>query len=268
MRGSLERALALTLVGPGQHVGTMPSGCLPRTFGGAQLAHAIVASAASAPEGFVPYTLHTTFLQPGNPLEPTLHLSSLIRRTHRFATVRVDSRQGQLLATSTVSFHVPRPSSSHGEPRLPSHPGPDEALPATGGPIPDVDAPTRAPFDFREGAMRTNSRGRPVQGYWLRAREEITEESAVHAAGLAWASDFALTRAADLEHEGEPGNRQAASLDHAMWLHRPIELDQWMYYEVTSPIYRDELALSTAEVRDRSGNLMATIVQESLLRRR
>lgn len=113
--------------------------------------------------------------------------------------------------------------------------------------------------------------GRPVLRYWVRHRDMASDgrTSALdQAAALAWASDLCLTRVADVEHEDCPGVRQAASLDHAMWFHRAPTPGAWLLYEVSSPSYVAELALSVGRFFDRDGHLVASVAQESLLRRR
>ena len=104
-------------------------------------------------------------------------------------------------------------------------------------------------------------------GYWLRRRESLGRDPTINAAALAFASDFCLTRVADLEHEDEPRNRWALSLDHVMWFHRPVDVSQWLLYELESPVYREALALSTGRFFDAEGHI-ASVGQESLLRRR
>jgi acyl-CoA thioesterase-2 len=105
-----------------------------------------------------------------------------------------------------------------------------------------------------------------VLRYWVRYRGPLCTV-VDHAAALAWISDLCLTRVADLEHEASLGVRQGASLDHAMWFHRMPDLSDWLLYDVSSPAYVDELALSTGRFFDPQGSLVASVTQESLLRR-
>ncbi|WP_283246977.1 acyl-CoA thioesterase II [Microbispora sp. H10836] len=243
----------------------------PRVFGGSLLAQLTMTAAAAAHQPSRPHSLHAHFLVQGDVAEEISYQCVPLRRTRQFTTFRTDAVQaGTLLATATVSFHSDEVTTGHA-PRMPEIGLPPEfCQPASGGPIPPPDAPIRAPYDFRhaDGLLPTIRDGRPVVGYWLRAREKLGPDPALNAAALAWASDFALTRVADLEHESEPGNRRAASLDHAMWFHRPVHADEWLLYELTSPVYQDALALSTGRFFDLDGNLVATVAQESLLRRR
>ena len=270
-QGSLARLLVPTTTGPMAARDAGAVGQYPRVFGGSLLAHLTMTAAGAAHQPSRPHSLHAHFLTQGTVAEEISYNSVALRRTPRFTTFRTDAVQaGTLLATATVSFHSDEVTTGHG-PQMPKVDLPPERCrPASGGPIPPPDAPIRVPYDFRhaDGLSPATRYGRPVVGYWLRAREKLGPDPALNAAALAWASDFALTRVADLEHESEPGNRRAASLDHAMWFHRPVCADEWLLYELTSPVYQDALALSTGRFFDLDGNLVATVVQESLLRRR
>ncbi|WP_214104756.1 acyl-CoA thioesterase [Acrocarpospora catenulata] len=262
--------LVPTATGPMTARATGAFGQHPRVFGGLLLAHLTMTAAASAHQPSRPHSLHAHFLVRGTVTEEISYESVALRRSRRFSTFRTDAVQaGTLLATAAVSFHSDEVTTRHA-PRMPTVDLPPERCrPASGGPIPPPDALIRAPYDLRhaEGLFPATRDGRPVVGYWLRTREKLGPDPALNAAALAWASDFTLTRIADLEHESEPGTRRAASLDHAMWFHRPFRADEWLLYELTSPVYQGALALSTGRFFDLDGNLVATVTQESLLRR-
>lgn len=241
-----------------------------RAFGGAALAALLRAASAGSPPGSRPHSLHAHFLQPASPEEDVELSTRLLRSSRTFTTVAAEATQhGRPVATATASFHVPADSPVHGvSVELPSG-SPLVAAPSVGGPLPPTSAPARVLVDLRDagppGAVGPD--GRPVQRYWVRYRGEVLSD-VDRTAALAWISDLCLTRVADLEHHGSPGRRQAASLDHSMWFHRPTDVGDWLLYEVTSPSYVDELALSTGRFFDRDGLLVASVAQESLLRRR
>jgi acyl-CoA thioesterase-2 len=253
--------------GPLRATGQPPAG-RNGIFGGGLLAQALMAAARTAHSDGRPHSLHASFIRTGDPRSTVDYAAEILRASRRFTTTRVDASQsGVLLASATVSFHSPEVSAEHGGRRsLPS--GPDAELgPASGGPTPRPTDPARAPFDLRQCAVTVSEAGRPVLGYWLRAREDLDHRPGLHAAALVWASDFVLTRVADVEHESSPGRRRAASLDLAVWFHRDVDLNAWLFYELSSPVYRDALALSQGTFWDTRGELVATVVQESLLRR-
>lgn len=246
----------------------LASGNGPRAFGGAALAALVRASAADAPAGARLHSLHAHFLQAVSPEEDVELATHLLRVSRTFTTVAVEATHaGRPVATLTASFHVPRPSRTHVvDPPSPGR-SPEASPPAEGGPIPDESAPSRTPVDLREADPpgATTVDGRPVLRYWVRHLGDLATP-VDHVAALAWISDLCLTRVADLEHEQSSGVRQAASLDHAMWFHRPPDAGSWLLYEVTSPAYATELALTTGRFFDRHG-LIASVAQESLLRR-
>jgi acyl-CoA thioesterase II len=247
-----------------------PVGSSGRIYGGGLLAHFIVAASATSHQGGRPHSIHAHFLRSGAPLLAVDYAAEVIRSSKRFTTTRLDASQhGALIATATVSFHSAETSREHAGGAPAAGGDPTEAPEANGGPIPPRGSSIRAPFDLRRASSVGDKSidGRPVVGYWVRVRQPLNDVPALHAAALAWASDFALTRIADLEHEHREGGRQAASIDHAMWFHRVVDMNDWLYYELTSPIYREALALSIGRVFDRRGNLVATVTQESLLRR-
>jgi acyl-CoA thioesterase-2 len=259
----------IVTISTGTHV-RLAAGNGPRAFGGAALAALLRAAAAHAPRAARPHSLHAHFLQPANP-DTDVELSTRVLRSSRtFTTVAAEATQdGRPVATATASFHRAADSPAHGVTAALPPDSPEAAAPAVGGPLPPESAPARALVDLRDAGTpgATGPDGRPVQRYWVRHRVELLTD-ADRSAALAWISDLCLTRVADLEHHLSPGRRQAASLDHAMWFHRTPDLAEWLLYEVTSPSYVDELALSTGRFFDRSGRLVASVTQESLLRRR
>jgi acyl-CoA thioesterase-2 len=241
-----------------------------RAFGGAALAALMQASAGHAPGDTRPHSLHAHFLQPTRPDRAVELSTRVLRGSSTFTTVAAEATQdGLVVATGTASFHRPRASREHAVDVAAPGRLPDASPAAFGGPLPSESSPPRALVDLRDAGRpdAVGPDGRPVLSYWVRYRGALPT-AVDQAARLAWVSDLCLTRVADLEHEGAPGLRQAASLDHAMWFHRPTDLGEWLLYELTSPAYVDELALSTGRFFDRQGRLVASVAQQSLLRRR
>jgi len=267
----LSGSLRLTPIGPGEHEARCLSGRSGRIYGGQLLAQGFLA-AVTDPRPVGPdfsYSLHAHFLNAGTPQQPIRLRTVSLRRSTRFATTRVDIGQAAVqLATLTVSAHRDEKGASHAPLAPAVLTSPDTALPARGGPIPALDAPIRQPFDLRHAALKSviGSDGRPQVGLWLRLRR-APRGPVEQVAALIWASDFALTRVADVEHEHRPGTRQAASLDHAMWIHQAVDLSQWHLYVLSSPVYRGGLALSAGRIYGAGGELVASVTQESLLRR-
>jgi acyl-CoA thioesterase-2 len=239
-----------------------------RIYGGQLLAHAWMAAHATAVDTLRLHSASAHFLRAGVPSEPVLYRTLLIHRSRHFETTRVDAEQQHgTVATVILSMHHPRRTATHqASPPLLETGLPDDMPLAGGGPIPDPDAPIRQPFELRRASL-VDSRGgdgRPRFAMWVRLRRGLADQASNDAA-LMWLTDFALTRVADLEHEEAPGIRRAASLHHAMWLHRPSNLADWHIYVLTSPAYCDGLALSSGQIFRQSGELVASVSQESML---
>jgi acyl-CoA thioesterase-2 len=128
-------------------------------------------------------------------------------------------------------------------------------------------------FDFRFVDPPSSLAGRRGevslgQRFWLRTREPLPDDERHHACALAYASDLFLVSTALARH-GLPGGRsdvQSATIDHAVWFHRPVRADDWLSYEQDSPSSAGGRGLSTGRIVDRAGQLVATMRQEVLLR--
>jgi acyl-CoA thioesterase-2 len=239
-----------------------------RIFGGQLLAQAWMAACGSVDGTWRPHSVSAHFLRAGNPSEPVRYRTDLLHRSRSFQTTRVDAEQEHgVIATAVVSTHSPRLTAGH-QARPPSlMPGePDQMPSASGGPIPDPDSPIRRPFELRHAEL-VDSRGedgRPRFALWVRLRKRVADPRG-NAAALIWLTDFALTRVVDVEHEHNPGLRRAASLHHAMWLYRSTDLADWHLYVLSSPAYCDGLALSAGHIFRASGEMVASVSQESML---
>lgn len=240
-----------------------------RAFGGSTLATLLRAAAGATADAGRPHSLHAHFLAPASPSLDLDLPSRVLNSSRSFTTVSVEALQlGSTVATATVAFHRPRASRTHTATTSAPSLSPGSAPPAQGGAIPAEDRPSRRDFDLRfaDDGPITGPDGRPRLRYWVRYRGDLTGP-VDQAVALTWISDLCLTRVADLEHEASPGARQAASLDHAAWYHRPFDLRTWLLYETSSPSYADEVALSTGRFFA-DGILVASAAQQSLLRRR
>lgn len=239
-----------------------------RAFGGSTLAALLRAAAVDVDPAHRPLTLHARFIAPADPLVEVTLPTRVVARSRSFTTMMVEAVQADATAaTATVSFHRPRTSRDHTATATPAWFAPAAAPPAHGGALPTEDQPARAAFDFRfaDASPLRGTDGRRLLRYWVRHRGPLASPLE-HAIALTWVSDLCLTRIADLDHEASPGVRQAASLDHTVWYHRPFDLGNWLLYETSSPSYADEIALSTGRFFA-DGVLVASTAQQSLLRR-
>lgn len=251
-----------------------------RLFGGQLLAQAIMAAARTV-QGQRLHSLHSYFPTVGDSSQPFRCKVERLRDGRSFALRRVDTTQGKPVFTMIASFHATESGFEHG-PAMPPTPGPDQAMSeaewlkhSAADAVDNLHAfwTRERPFELRPvdwQAFVTRRAATPSRRVWMRANIPLPDDALIHQAMLAYISDYALLDAALLPHgysAGDPG-MQAASIDHAMWFHRSFRADQWLLFH--------EEGLSAAEGRgfvrgafyDEDGRLIATVVQEGLMRRR
>jgi acyl-CoA thioesterase-2 len=235
---------------------------LQRTFGGQVAAQALVSATSTVPAGFAVHSLHAYFVRPGDTLVPTVYSVDRVRDGRSFMTRRVTAVQhGRVIFTMSASFSLPDD-------------GPEHQAVAPAAPQPEVlqDAP---PDDlvFQEvhrhewpdwDVLRVPAPAGACQQVWLRHRTPLPDDPVLHACALAYASDMTLLGCARRPHEQAP--LQLASLDHAVWFLRSFRADDWLLYDQTSPSAGGGRGLSQGSIFDRSGRLVASVVQEGLLR--
>lgn len=252
---------------------------MARLFGGQVLAQALMAAGSTVPEGIDVHSLHGYFLRAGEPQRPVLYEVDRIRDGRSFTTRRVVAIQrGEAIFSMSLSFQKAEPGFDHAEP-MPNVP-PPEALredaevvaalpPETPGLSPF--AGYERPFEYRSviapGSPEAQE-GRRFNPGWIRFREELPDNPLLHHALLAYASDMSLVATATLPHQGHTDrNRlQIASLDHAMWFHRPLRVDEWLLFQRHTTVASAARGLNHAEFYSRSGVLLASATQEGLIR--
>ena len=244
---------------------------LPRVFGGQVAAQALVAGARTVDPEFVVHSLHSYFLQPGDPGAPILYDVDNLRDGRSFLTRRVIARQhGRPIFALTASFQRPEEGLVHQD-RMPEVPSADslprrERAPGSG------DAEW-AVADIRlvgaSGAGLPPDPAHPGrQRTWLRIGEQLPEDPFLHLAAFTYLTDMTIMGAALAPHGlrlGDP-RVQLASLDHAIWFHRPFRADEWWLYDQVSPSASAGRGLVTANVFTHDGQLAATVAQEFLMR--
>ncbi|MEB2343543.1 MAG: thioesterase family protein [Deltaproteobacteria bacterium] len=243
-----------------------------RLFGGLLAAQAAVAAARTV-AGARLHSLHGYFLRPGRPGAALRFEVTRVRDGRRFATRRVLVLQlGEPVFELACGFTGDEQGVAHAhEPPLAPAPPPEglpdwESLRAaeTGEPArpPDaIEVRVCQPADDRPGAPAP-----PHRLVWMRPRGRLPEDPVLHAAALVYASDRTLLRTAARLHGGLR-ERLPASLDHAVWLHRPPRWDDWILYASETPIAHGGRAWVAGRILDRSGARLASVVQEGLLRR-
>jgi acyl-CoA thioesterase len=240
-------------------VGPRPSGLEGRLFGGLIAAQALAAACATVTEGKLPQSLHLYFVRGG---QPGIDVEFEVERTRdgrSFDTRRVTAiQQGSVILEMLSSFHSFEPGVDWHAPPAPM----GDLAGATSTPVPP-DLADR--FEIRipqeGGGLFT---GPP---YWIRTRHPVEPDPVIRACALTYMSDMGLMAAA--RPPGTPlvfGVGTAASLDHAIWLHRPFHPDQWHRYQATPLNHNDSRGLVVGQFSDASGTLIASMTQEALWR--
>jgi acyl-CoA thioesterase II len=230
-----------------------------RVFGGLVVAQALHAATRTIPEGLEIHSLHGYFLRPTSPGSQTTHLVDTVRDGRSFRIRQVTSEvEGRETFRMTCSFHVPEHGDSYQLPVAPEIPPP--------GDVEGFEAPF--PFDVRElGATERREDGtyRSTRRCWFRTREPLPDDPAVHACLLAYFSD--MTGASFRPHSlGVWGTHTDASLDHALWFHRPCRADTWSVFDIQALVNAGGRATIRATMHGEDGTLHLSMAQELLIR--
>jgi acyl-CoA thioesterase II len=250
-----------------------------RVFGGQVAAQALVAAGRTVESDRHVHSLHSYFLRPGDPHIPIIYDVDRIRDGRSFTTRRVVAIQrGEAIFNLAASFQVVEDGPDHSI-EMPAVPDP-EGLPS----LQEWVKPHAAGMD--PDTARWLMRDRPIdqrhtrephwlgatprvaeQDVWMKATGELPDDPLLHACVVAYESDMTLLDTVTIPHSiwGQ-GNHQIASLDHAMWFHRPFRADDWLLYHQQSPSASGARGLALAYVFRRDGALAVTVMQEGLIR--
>jgi acyl-CoA thioesterase-2 len=259
--------------------GRSPQSSWQRVFGGQVIGQALVAACRTV-EGRQPHSLHAYFLRPGDTRIPILYMVDRIRDGLSFVTRRVTAVQhGRAIFSLSASFQVPEDGFEHSDP-MPDVPAP-ETLPTikerwAEAAAERADNPASAdfdldlPFDLRNCDWTPADRERalpPYQRMWLKATGVLPDDPVLHACTLTYASDMTLLDTALLPHGlHRLDNAFMASLDHAMWFHRPFRADEWLLYAQDTPSASGGRGFARGSVFTAEGKLAVSVVQEGLIR--
>jgi acyl-CoA thioesterase II len=267
--------------GKDRFVGHSPHNGWKRVFGGQVLAQALVAAERTV-VGRDPHSLHAYFLLGGDPRVTILFEVERLRDGRSFTTRRIVARQkGEAIFVMTASFHAQEPGFEHSAP-MPKAPPPEEC-PDPRKAVERLEGPARFrmkgmldttwPIDFRPtdlGRYAPGAQREPRQTLWTRIGEPLPDDPALHRAALLYLSDMSMLETAIGAHgRSIYDNRlQVASLDHAMWFHRPGRADDWLLYVQDSPNASGATGLVRGLLYARGGALIASVAQEGLIRQR
>jgi len=251
-------------------------------FGGQVLGQALSAAYQTAPAGRGAHSLHGYFLRGGDALKPIVYSVDCIRDGKSFTTRRVVAVQkGRAIFNLAASFQVVEKGFDHQD-QAPDVPGPDGITPELELAMRVAD---RIPASIRNKILCKKpieirpvdpinpflpEKRTPQRFCWFKAIDRLPDDPIVHQYLLAYASDFGLVGTALYPHGHTfwEAEMQVASLDHAMWFHRPFRMDDWLLYAMESPNASGARGLNIGRIYTRSGDLVASVTQEGLIRLR
>ena len=251
-----------------------------QVFGGQVLGQALSAASKTVEASRLVHSLHAYFLRRGDFNAPIVYTVDRSRDGHSFSSRRVTAIQhGEQIFTMAASFQVVEEGFDHQVemPRVP----PPESLPDTTQPLKELldRLPQRVqrfanqprPFEFRMVQPVDYLQPRkaaPARQVWLKAVSRLPDDETLHRCLLAYVSDFYLLDTSTLPHGTNflSNNIIMASIDHAMWFHRPLRVDEWLLYSLESPSASGARGFARADVFSREGRLVASTAQEGLVR--
>lgn len=277
----LLRILDLEVLEHNLFRGQSPRNGWKRIFGGQVIGQALVAACRTV-EDRKPHSLHAYFLLGGDPAVPVIYEVTRIRDGRSFTTRNVLAIQhGEAIFSMSASFHVDEPGYDHEMPR------PDVPLPADLPDFKDMSSGIEgqlpaivSAYFLRERAieikpvnldryMPGGSR-KPGFSAWIRSRETLPDDPVLHQCILSYASDMLLLDTSLIAHGRSvfDPDMQSASLDHALWFHRPFRVDEWLLYAQDSPASSGARGFARGLIYNEAGHLVASVAQEGLIRPR
>ena len=265
--------------------GQSPDDSWQRVYGGQVLGQALVAASRTVedPERHA-HSLHAYFLRPGDPAVPLLYVVDRIRDGRSFTTRRVVAIQhGRPIFNMSISFQLFEQGLEH-QFEMPDAPDPETLEPehvirrrqarAAGWKDEDIDRFARErPIEMRPIQARNEFAPEPMeplQTCWMRVAGRMPDDGGLHQCALAYLSDWSLLDTCIWPHgvSWMQGNLQTASLDHAMWFHRPFRADEWMLYVQDSPASGGARGFHRGLLYTQDGTLVASVAQEGHIRLR
>lgn len=281
LRGILDLspADADPVTGQPRFTGTTPRQTHGRVFGGQVLAQSLAAASRTVPADRPAHSIHGYFIRPGDALQPITFTVETLRDGRSFSVRRVLASQNEkAILALTCSFQAPAGTTLDHQVAMPEGvPGPEE-LPSAADVLGSIHHPVAQewawarPFDIRhvtpaiyvDPAREAQNRNM----VWMKTFTPLADDPALHLTALTYASDYTLLEPVLRQHGiawVQPG-MSVASLDHAMWFHRPARVDEWLLYVQDSPSAQGARGLGTGSVFTQDGTLVATVAQEGMIR--
>ena len=247
----------------------------PRVFGGQVLGQALIAALRTI-ENRPCHSLHGYFLRPGDPAIPIIYEVDRIRDGKSFATRRIVAIQkGEAIFSMAASFQTHESGFSH-QSTMPDVPPPEDCyqeddLIEDKAMLERLNAMRSSrPIEMRRVepiSFVTPKAGPPIQHMWMKTKQVLPDDPAVHQCILAYASDMGLLSTCALPHgQSFFTGLQSASLDHAMWFHREFRADEWVLFAMDSPLAKGARGFNRGSMYRQDGTLIASVAQEGLIR--
>ncbi|MDN3494481.1 acyl-CoA thioesterase II [Planococcus sp. APC 4015] len=250
---------------------------LGRVYGGQVLAQSIVAASRTLPEGRAVHSMHGYFLRPGDASTGITFAVDRIHDGRSFSTRRTQAYQeGVPIFSMIASFQDEDPGFEHQATMPEGIPAPEE--------LPDIESQlaglhpmskrlfAERPVDLRHVPspiyLSVEGAHVPEQAVWVRVNRTLPDDPALHRAALAYLSDLTIQESILRAHgiAWQTPGLKVASLDHAMWWHRPGRVDEWLLYVQESPSARGGRGLANGRIYSRDGALLASVAQEVMVR--
>lgn len=255
---------------------------MTRVYGGQVAAQALVAAQRTVDPGRNVHSMHVYFLLGGDPAIPIVYDVEDVRDGGSFSTRRVAARQhGEIIFYMTASFQIQEAGWDHQD-SMPQVPNPDECTPLSEV-IASFSADSAEAWerewssldmryvgDNRSDVSRSDDdvARSACQRLWFRASGQLSDDPVLHTSVLAYFSDLTLLGTSLVPHDLLISSErvQPASLDHVIWFHRPVRVDEWLLYDQFSPSASGSRGLAMGKIYAHGGSLVATVAQEGLIR--
>jgi len=276
---ALVKALDLEAIEVNIFRGRSPQVSHQRVFGGQVAGQALVAAGRTVDADRAVHSLHSYFIRPGDPNVPIVYTVERARDGRSFSIRRVTAIQhGEPIFVLAASFQLRQGGIDHQAP-MPDVPLPDE-LPTLEERYAGYDEVAAwfervpRPFELRyvddpPWVQRSHGpRGDGPHRIWLRADGRLPDDPLIHVCALTFASDLTLVETVLVHHGLAIGLDPVvtASLDHAMWFHRPFRADEWFLYDMASPSASGGRGLALGKIFALDGRHIVSVVQEAMLR--
>ena len=264
----LVELLDLETIDADLYRGRQPQTSAQRVFGGQVLGQALVAASDTVDPERVVHSLHGYFLRPGDTAVPIEYHVERIKDGKAFSSRRVVASQHEkTIFYMSTSYQQPEPGLDHSDPMPTDLVAPEDA-PTLASVFEQASGRKAEDWNKEWAALDVRLAGLSGRQFWIRAAGKLPDEPALHACVLAYASDLTLLGASLLPHGIIIGDRriQPASLDHALWFHRPFRADEWLLYDQASPSASGARGFATGRLFSQDGRLIASVAQEGLIR--